>query len=90
MSEGPHCFYFLYIDSWFPVSNMQSPFSSRVLLGVALAYYITLVLHRLFFHRLARFPGPKLAAISRWYEAYHDIVFGGQYTKKCQTAQNLR
>ncbi|KAI5927642.1 cytochrome P450 [Camillea tinctor] len=45
-------------------------------------YYGTVVFYRLFLHPLARFPGPRLAAISRWYEGYYDIVQGGKYTSK--------
>lgn len=54
----------------------------RTLAAAAILYYGTLAFYRLFLHPLARFPGPKLAAISRWYEAYYDVVKGGQYTKK--------
>ncbi|KAL2180582.1 cytochrome P450 [Thermothelomyces heterothallicus CBS 202.75] len=51
-------------------------------IGAITLYFGTLVFYRLFLHPLARFPGPKLAAISRWYEGYYDFYLGGQYTLK--------
>lgn len=56
--------------------------SWRSTIVAVIIYYATLIVYRLYFHPLARFPGPKLAAVSRWYEAYYDIIQGGQYTPK--------
>ena len=53
-----------------------------VLLGAVLwfLYLLGLAIYRLYFHPLARFPGPKYAAISRWHEYYHEVVRKGQFT----------
>ena len=43
-------------------------------------YAFLLYLYRLFLHPLASFPGPPLAAMTYWYESYHEFFSpGGQY-----------
>jgi hypothetical protein len=37
------------------------------------------VIYRLYLSPIAKFPGPKLAALTLWYEFYYNIVLNGQY-----------
>lgn len=49
------------------------------LFGAWLVYILFLLYQRLFLSPLSRFPGPKLAAATFWYEFYYDIILGGKY-----------
>lgn len=64
-----------------PPSSLDLPWWQLGAAAIALAA-AGLALYRLTLDPLARFPGPRLAAVTRWYEAYYDVVLGGQYTFK--------
>ena len=43
-------------------------------------YVLGLYFYRVFLDPLSKFPGPKLAAASLWYEFYYDVIKKGRYT----------
>lgn len=47
--------------------------------GGLVVYFIVQSVYRLYFHPLSKIPGPKLAALSRFYEFYYDVVKGGMF-----------
>lgn len=55
--------------------------STASILIITISSYIY---YRLYLDPLAQFPGPALAALTRYYEAYYDVIRNGQYTFKIE------
>jgi hypothetical protein len=47
-----------------------------------IAYLLARAFYRLYLHPLSKFPGPKAAAVTSWYEGYYEILLKGQYSKQ--------
>ncbi|KAF2100410.1 putative cytochrome P450 [Rhizodiscina lignyota] len=58
--------------------------SLSILLTAPVVYIVALAVHRLYLSPVSKFPGPKLAALTFWYEFYYDVICKGRYTWKIQ------
>ena len=47
-------------------------------------YFVSLAIYRLFLTSISHIPGPRLAALTFWYEFYYDVILKGKYTWKIQ------
>jgi len=62
-------------------------FSTTVVLCLLLT--VVEAVRRLYFHPLAHIPGPKLAALTWWYEFYWDIIQPGKYVFRIQELHQI-
>ena len=72
--------------------NVQSfplLFESAILLLAIASLYSAV--WRLYFSPLSKFPGPRLAAMTLWYEFYYDVLKdgGGKYIWEIQRMHNI-
>ncbi|KAJ6076326.1 benzoate 4-monooxygenase cytochrome P450 [Penicillium canescens] len=59
------------------------------LIGTVVFLLLCEAIYNLAFSPLAGIPGPRLAAVTRWYETYFDVYRGGQFMYKLQRLHKL-
>jgi hypothetical protein len=66
--------------------KLFSPFQESSAISIVFAitsllflYAVVIVIHRLYFNPLSKFPGLKLAAATLWYEFYFNITRRGEF-----------
>ncbi|KAI2608566.1 cytochrome P450 [Hypoxylon fragiforme] len=74
------------------VATLYTMISFSTAIDAAILYSFALGIYRLYFHPLTKIPGPKLAALTGWYEAYFELFhkgLGGQYTFHIQELHKI-
>ena len=63
-----------------PLQELLATQSLAAGAGILVLYVVCGAIYRLYFSPIAKFPGPKLAALTLWYEFYYDVIKRGRYT----------
>ncbi|TLD39236.1 MutS 4 [Venturia nashicola] len=53
-------------------------------IGFSILYFLALSIYRLYLSPVSQFPGPRIAALTFWYEFYFDVYLQGKYAWKIQ------
>jgi len=64
----------------FSVADLQPLQLLAIGAGLLVFRIFSAAIYRLYFSPIANFPGPKLAALTLWYEFYYDVIKKGRYT----------
>jgi hypothetical protein len=80
----PFILSFVFAHFTLNMDSMIAGASWTLVFYVIALYLLALASYRLLLHPLAHFPEPKFAALTRYVEAYYDVVCNGQYTFKIQ------
>jgi hypothetical protein len=62
---------------------------ATLIFGGILAFIVIKSIHRLYFHPLSKFPGPKLAAVSGAYEFYYNVIKRGTFIWKLERLHEI-
>lgn len=87
------------MDEYFPtVSGIDKAFThlpkdayaraALLLIGITFGYTTCLAFYRLVLSPVAGFPGPKIAAVTGWYEFYYDFFLKGSYLYEIEKMHN--
>jgi hypothetical protein len=64
-------------------------YSLHLAFVAASLYIIAGAIYRLRYSPIARYPGPRLAALTFWYEFYYDVVCKGRYSWRIQELHRI-
>ena len=82
----------LYDKAELLLRDVLNSLNGKVAIGIALAltivYPLTITLYHLLLSPLARFPGPKFAAATGYYEFYYDFFKKGSYVFEIEKMHN--